>query len=224
MATPARVILEELAHVQRLRDERAVDADLAERVNLLKAYQSRRFETTYADLLASDRYRAAARFFLQELYGPQEFVSRDAQFPRVAPKVSRLFPAEITETVAALARLHALSESLDSAMARQLVLPLTQSSYGHAWLAVGRDADRRQQIELTMLVGTALDRYTRSPVLRGALRLMREPARAAGLRELQRFLESGFDTFAAMNGAQHFLDTVRDRERAFIQTVRSGTP
>jgi hypothetical protein len=43
---------------------------------------------------------------------------------------------------------------------------------------------------------------------------MRRPAQAAGLGELQRFLESGFDTFGAMKGAAEFLDTVRDREQA----------
>ena len=40
------------------------------------------------------------------------------------------------------------------------------------------------------------------PLLRNALRLMRGPARAAGLAELQHTLESGFDIFKAMKGAE----------------------
>ena len=46
---------------------------------------------------------------LDELYGPQDFSDRDAQFARVVPALVRLFPQELVETVAVLARLHALS-------------------------------------------------------------------------------------------------------------------
>ena len=42
---------------------------------------------------------------------------------------------------------------------------------------------------------------------------MRGPARAAGLGDLQRFLEKGFDTFKAMHGAKEFIALVGERER-----------
>jgi hypothetical protein len=49
---------------------------------------------------------------------------------------------------------------------------------------------------------------------------MRKPANLAGMGSLQRFLESGFDTFAEMarhgEGARHFLATVGEREAALI--------
>src|SRR6058998_1604614 len=90
------------------------------RVRLLKAYQQRRFARTYADLLATARYGAASRFFLEELYGPTDFDERDAQFVRVVPALVRLFSHEIIATVSTLAQLHALSETLDSTMAQLL--------------------------------------------------------------------------------------------------------
>ena len=71
--------------VTKLREARQGDPALAERVQAIKTYQARRFEMSYADLLASPRYRAATRFFLDELYGPQEFGDRDSQFARVIP-------------------------------------------------------------------------------------------------------------------------------------------
>ena len=43
---------------------------------------------------------------------------------------------------------------------------------------------------------------------------MRAPARAAGLSELQRTLETGFDTFRAMKGAAEFIAFIAARERA----------
>ncbi|MBP7665962.1 MAG: hypothetical protein KA774_03870, partial [Burkholderiaceae bacterium] len=78
-------ITEHLGTVARMRALRDADPDLAARVVALKAYQAARFARTYADLLAHPRYGAAARFFLDELYGPQEFSQRDAQFGRVVP-------------------------------------------------------------------------------------------------------------------------------------------
>jgi hypothetical protein len=55
---------------------------------------------------------------------------------------------------------------------------------------------------------------------------MRGPARAAGLSELQTFLETGFDTFREMRGAKPFLDTIVARETQIAKALFSaaGTP
>lgn len=209
----AESLLKELRAVDAERARRAAAPVLEARVQSLKAYQQRRFAHTYADLLAQPRYEAATRFFLHELYGPDDYRQRDAQFARVIPTLTRLFPDEVVDTVARLARLHALSERLDTRMAEQLASPdITAQGYADAWRACGEPASRRQQIELTMAVGEALDRLTRKPLLRQTLRLMRGPAQIAGLGALQGFLENGFDTFRAMRGATEFLSTVRQRE------------
>lgn len=215
MPPAARTILDQLAIVEQERVRRAADAPLAASVLRVKCFQRDRFARSYADLLASPRYAAAARFFLEELYGPQDFSQRDAQFARVVPALVRLFPLEIVATVETLAHLHALSEGLDSTMGAILRdLPaLDAAAYVRAWQAVGRADDRERQIVLTVSIGRTLDRLTRKPLLRHTLHLMRGPARAAGLGALQEFLESGFDTFRAMEGAQEFLGHVDQRER-----------
>jgi hypothetical protein len=212
-----------LGHLQRVEAERGArtsDAALAEKVLALKAYQRDRFSRTHADMLAHPRYASAARFFLEDLYGPQDFAERDAQFARIVPALVRLFPHEVVTTVDALAELHALSESLDSAMAREVRgLPIDGSAYRHAWQAVGRPDDRRRQIDLVMTLGQHLDRYTRNRLLRHSLKLMRGPAKAAGLGSLQTFLERGFDTFGAMGGASDFLALVERRESELMQAL-----
>ncbi|MCE9658751.1 MAG: hypothetical protein K8R60_09350 [Burkholderiales bacterium] len=214
MAGSAAELARHLAVVDAERQRRAAQPGLPERVNALKAFQQRRFSHTYTDLLASPRYGAAARYFLDELYGPTDFTQRDAQFARIAPAVARLFPAEVAETVAILGELHALSETLDTAMGLQLADDrVTPADYIAAWQGVGRAADREQQIGLTLRIASHLDRITRVPLLRNALRLMRGPARAAGLGELQRSLESGFDTFRAMKGVDEFVALISARER-----------
>jgi hypothetical protein len=226
MAASAAELARHLSAVDAERQRRAARTGLPARVTALKAFQQRRFARTYADLLAGARYGPAARFFLEELYGPSDFTKRDAQFARVAPTIVRVFPNELAGTIASLAELHALSEVLDTAMGLELandsIAPL---DYIGAWQRVGRPADRERQVALTLAIAGQLDRVTRLPFLRNALRLMRAPARAAGLGELQRTLESGFDTFRGMKGAQEFIAIIDGRERDFARTLfaaRSG--
>jgi len=220
MSATVESILSHLDVVSRERAVRAASPSLLRRVELLKAYQQRRFSRTYADLLATSRYAGAARFFLDELYGPGDFSSRDAQFARVVPALVRLFPSDVVETVDTLAQLHALSERLDSAMARHLTDEAVDGdAYMAAWQATAQASERELQIALTLSVGQSLDELTRKPLLRHSLRMMRGPARAAGLSALQQFLESGFDTFRAMRGAKEFLSTVSTREHLLAATL-----
>lgn len=214
MQTSAEEIQSHLREVERLREQRSRDPALQAAVTAVKQYQHRRFEQTYSDLLDSPVFAPAARFFLDDLYGPHDFVERDSQFGRIVPALVRLFPTAIVRTVSALAALHALSEDLDSCMATQLASQaIDVGSYGRAWRAVGRQVDREQQIMLMLEIGRALQRYTANPVLRHSLKMMRGPARTAGLGALQSFLETGFDTFRAMKGSGYFLETIAQRER-----------
>lgn len=213
-------ILAWLQTVDRERACRDADPTFARRVWLVKRWQQLRFEHCYADLLESPRYRQAALFFLQDLYGPADFRRRDQQFARIVPGLVRLFPHEVVETVGELAELHAISERLDSAMARCPWGPaLTRAGYVQAWNQVGEPVARQRQIALVMSIGAALDRLTRRVLVVKALRVMRAPARAAGLEALQDFLESGMDSFRGMRGAQEFLATVEQRERALMQAL-----
>lgn len=228
-------ILSSLQAVAAQRGLRRQDTELGRHVQAMKAYQHARFMLTYADLLAHPRYGGAALFFLEDLYGPGDFTSRDDQFARIVPGLVRMFPREVVATVQALGLLHALSEELDTAMAqawRQMrategaaeaeTLLVDGPHYARCWRLVGRPADRERQIALMLSVGEALEGYTRNPLLRTSLRLMRGPAHAAGLGALQAFLERGFDTFRAMRGAREFLAVIASRERALAAALFDG--
>lgn len=209
MESQAQTILRHLQTVAAERIGRQGDAALGQRVDAVKRFQHTRFQTTYAHLLSDTRYRDAARFFLDDLYGPRDFSDRDAQFRRVVPALVRVFPGRIVATVCDLAELHALSESLDTQMARFVtVLPLDWPAYAIAWQRTGARDQRMRQIALLFSIGQALDQHTRNALLRRTLHLMRSPARMAGLAALQAFLEKGFDTFGAMGGAEDFLKEI----------------
>ena len=215
-----------LGAVARIRAQRAADPALAQRVLAVKTYQSQRFARAYADLLVHPRYGAAARFFLQDLYGPQEFSRRDAQFERVVPALVRLFPGKLLDTIDKLCELHALTETMDDSVAQHLPsLPCTAVAYATAWQGADQAQPRERQVVLTLAIGTALDSITRSRLMRSTLRLMRGPAHAAGLQDLQRFLETGFDAFVEMGGAGEFLGLVAQRERALVAALSApGAP
>lgn len=225
MTPEGRRILDHLLAVEREREARRRDMALAGRVQAVKAYQQERFRRTYADLLAQPGYRDAAGFFLEELYGPGDFSARDAQFARIVPALTRLFPDEIVSTVERLAALHAVSEALDTHMGRQVAnASISAVEYVRAWQATDRRDDRRAQIALTLDIGRRLDRFTRNPMMRHSLRMMRAPARGAGLAALQSFLERGFEAFRAMQGAEHFLSVVSEREQALCELLFTLDP
>lgn len=225
----AETIRQAVAQVEQMRLESRQLPDVGAAVAAVKHFQARRFRGSYADLLTSGPFADATRFFLEELYSDRDYAERDAQFARIAGAVERLFPRDVAETAAALAQLHALTESLDHAMARALPSHTVDiASYVQAWRHVGRPAARQQQLERVVAIGSELARLTRLPGLRLMLRMMRGPAAAAGLSQLQRFLESGFDTFAALSksrpGAEAFLETVRQREQRLLEVLYTCEP
>lgn len=223
MPNASSKILECLQAVDGERKRRNATPGLLAAVDAIKLFQQQRFALTYADLLASERYGPAASFFLEELYGPGDFSQRDAQFARVVPAMSRLFPGTIVESVATLAELHALSESLDTSMGEQLQAASVDAAlYAAAWRRCGDRDARGRQISLMVSLGRSLDQLTRKTLLRKSLRLMRGVAIKAGLGDIQSLLERGFDSFAAMRGAEEFLGLVESRERLLAERLFSS--
>jgi hypothetical protein len=220
MSQWTRAIVVQLTAVQDLRRQRDADPGLLARVLAVKRFQHVRFMRDYAALLADARYGQAARFFLDELYGPVDFAARDAEFERVVPWMARMLPDEVMRTIANLIELHSLTEELDQQMAAVMSSPdLDERSYRVAWLRVGRRTDRERQLLLLLAAGRALDRYTRSKILAATLRIMRGPAQAAGLARLQSFLEGGMSAFASMAGAAEFLRAIEDNESRTISDL-----
>ena len=228
--------------VTELRQLATSTPGLAQAVSAVKALQAKRFTGTYFDLLHIPQYQPATQFFLEELYSEQDYSQRDAQFSRIAGTLERMFPNQVVQTAVSLAQLHSLTEELDVAMAQSWLSMSTTADdtvvgtvdnvdrYIAAWHTVGRRADRDAQLSGALRVGQELVILTRTPGLRMALKMMRKPATLAGLADLQHFLESGFDTFAAMGpkkpsktgqpeGPAHFLETVKKREAALINQL-----
>jgi hypothetical protein len=209
-----------LQEVAALRAKINADPAWREAVMHIKRFQCRRFAKAYAHMADDKRQGPALQFFLTDLYAAKDFSERDAQFGRIAGAIEKLFPAEVAQTAWALADVHGLSERLDAAMARAWLdagsPELNAASYLKAWRSVGESENRQRQLQTVLQLGRQLDAHTRTRGLRTLLRMMRGPAGAAGLSELQAFLEHGFDTFKGLGGAGAFLAEIERNEAAFI--------
>lgn len=223
--TAADTIRQALDRVAALRQQAAEDARLQQALRAVKRLQSQRFAGTYGDLLATKAFAAPTRFFLHELYSERDFSDRDQQFARIAGALQTLFPAQVVSTAVALAELHAQTEALDVAMAQAWGAQGGPDvpRYLTSWRSVASPSVRQAQLQAVLDIGAQLDRLTRTPGLRMTLRMMRGPAKVAGLASLQAFLEAGFDTFAGMGGkgaqAREFLNIIAQREAMWIEAL-----
>jgi hypothetical protein len=204
------------------RDLLAGDAQAAAKREALRVWQAARLARTHDDLLQSPRYKNTAAFFLTDIYGPKDLSRHEQAVRRIMPLMTTVLPVAGLETVADAFELNALSESLDAAMLIALggkVFNLTDADYAQAYRAVDQRADRERQIELIMHLGQSLDRLTRKPFIGATLTMMRGPAAAAGLGDLQDFLERGYTVFRKMHGADEFLERIASRERALLEAT-----
>ena len=172
----------------------------------------------------------ALNLFLADVYGDHDFSRRDADIARVLPKMQRLLPEALLHTLADAIELGALTHALDLRMAAALqrLAPrrrrLDMDLYARAYRACGLPRLRARQIALIAEVGDGLAQALRMRGVATLLRLSRVPARAAGLSELQGFLERGFDAFAALGDAQRFIEEIRREETAFSQALFGARP
>lgn len=225
-AATQKKLTDALGRVIAMRTRLHADADLGARWLAVKRWQSQRLARTYADLLASKRYRESCEFFLEELYGARDFEQRDKEVQRVVPKLARRLPGRAIETLLLAVELDELAESLDEGVARLIALPITEARFADAYVEGGTKAARERQIALVDEIGRSLDRLARIPMLAPMLGMMKGPAEAWGYGQLHQFLYRGFHAFAAMGGADEYLATIKRRELVILARLfaREGDP
>jgi hypothetical protein len=211
-------------HLERLKTLRGRASTPPPRLRELKQWQARRLASSYADIAAQPRYAAATAFFLDDLYGPKDFSGRDEEMLRILPTMARILPASAVETAALAIELEAVSEELDQRLAEALPEgPITEETYARAYRSCARAEERQRQIDLIDAVGRRLDALVAKPFVGSTLKLMRQPARMAGLADLQDFLERGFEAFRRMKGADDFLALLKRREETIMRNLISGS-
>lgn len=219
-----------LAQHQCLHDSRREPRNHLRWLPELRRWQAHRLEASFDRFLLDPRRRPAAQFFLTDVYNDRDFSRRDADIARVLPMMRTLLPAALLDTVGDALELGVVTHEFDLQMAQALqdLAPrrrsLDAALYAHAYRHVGQPALRAHQIELIAAVGLGLGRALRLPGVATLLKLSRGPAKAAGLAELQGFLERGFDAFGQLGDAETFIAEIEQDERDVSRRLFASHP
>ncbi|MGN7917807.1 MULTISPECIES: FFLEELY motif protein [Lysobacter] len=194
----------------------------------LRLWQARRLEASFDRFLRDPRRRPAAQFFLSDVYNDRDFSRRDADIAKVLPMMQRLLPGSLLSTVADAIELGLLTHAFDLRMAERLqaLAPrrrrLDGPLYAQIYRACGLPRLRGHQIDLIAAVGLGLGQAVRMPGILTLLKLSRGPAKAAGLSELQGFLERGFAAFGRLGDVREFIAEIEQDERDIAERLFAG--
>lgn len=203
---------------------------LDEKLAILRAWQSQRLANTYADFLNSERFGAACRFFLDDIYASRDFSHRDHDIQYLYGLMSRFLPEFLLKLVHKAIEMNQLTNYLDEQLLLALVDELgvtdtiTPELYAQAYRICDNYQERTYQIQLVGEVGHMVEKSTHLPLVTTTLRMARLPARHAGWGELQDFLERGYTAFKKMKGAGPFLSAIQQREMAILDRIFTNHP
>jgi hypothetical protein len=96
--------------------------------------------------------------------------------------------------------------------------------YARAYREAGLPRLRSHQIDLIARVGLGLGSALRLPGISMLLKLSHGPAKAAGVSELQGFLERGFEAFSKLGDVRSFIAEIEEDERAVSRRLFAGEP
>jgi len=216
-------LLVQLRKLEEVSHRRVEGNDLPSQLAMFRAWQAQRLATTYADLLASKRFGPACHFFLDDIYGPQDFTQRDHDIVRIHNFMLRFLPASVLGPLTKAIELNSMTMELDDQLLRVLVDDLgvtdniTAQQYAEGYRICDNYDERRRQIEMIGEVGRGIARLVRIPFLGLTLRLTRGPAQRGGWYEMQGFLERGFSAFKRMGSkADTFINTLQQREMQIL--------
>jgi len=196
----------------------------------VRRWQALRLEASFDHFLDDPRRRPAAQFFLSDVYNDRDFSRRDADIARVLPMMQRVLPGAMLGTLADAIELGVLTHAFDLRLAQMLEVlaprqrVLDAALYAEAYRKAGLPRLRAHQIDLIARVGLGLAQALHTPGVGMLLKLSRGPARAAGLGELQGFLERGYSAFARLGDARAFIGEIEADERDVSRRLFDGDP
>ena len=189
----------------------------------LQAFQSRRLRRDHADLAAEPQYHQIGEFFFEEMYGPQDFSSRDDQARRLHQFV-HLAPGLAARDVQDVLELLALTNQLDDAVAVRLVdldasLEFDEMIYERAYQLCDNYVDRVRQIELIRNALYNVYRMARKPLIGAVLQRTHGLAQTVGMADIHRFLYHGYQAIQPVRDIHRFVETILLREQDRLDRI-----
>ncbi len=214
-------LVRHLHQVATLQQE-AKETDLLPKIRAVQSWQCDRLLASHYDLWQKPKFQPAITFFINELYGPNDYSQRDQDMARVIPKMAKLLPKKAVESLESALHLNALSFELDMALTQQLAdMPLNRDSYASAYKRCDNPGLRAQQIDYIELLGHELADVVKIRGVSTLIKLARKPAQLAGLLTLHEFLQEGFTAFKELGDVDAFIQPVVGRERQIMRDLFS---
>jgi hypothetical protein len=191
--------------------------------HLLQTFQSHRLRRDHADLAAEPQYHQIAQFFFEEMYGPQDFSSRDEQAHRLHQFV-HLVPGLAVRDVQDVLELLELTNQLDDAVANQLFLlearlDIDEIAYERAYRLCDNYDQRVRQIDLIRNALYNVHRMARKPLIGAVLERTHGLAQAVGMADIHRFLHLGYQAIQPVHDIHRFVETILLRERDRLDRI-----
>ena len=223
-------LLYDLQDQREAQQEEVDSAGLDPQLAMLRDWQSKRLQRTYADLLADQKYRPACEFFLSDIYAARDFSQRDYDAERLHKILSRYLPESTLYLLADAIRMNQLSDKLDRRLLKALVEKLgvtetiTEELYAEGYRLCNNYKERVYQIDLLARILWDVGKFARNPLVGPAARLARGPAQRAGWVEVYDFLERGYAALRHMRNIKSFVETIEKRETLILERIFANHP
>ena len=197
--------------------EIAEKSNLVDTIKAVQTWQCKRLLASHQQMYQQKRFKPAVEFFIDELYGPNDFSQRDQDIARIVPKMSKFLPEKALQSLASALHLNTLSFELDLDLARQLAgSEINRASYAKAYVDCDNLATRQQQIDYIHTLGSDLADVVKMKGIASLLFISRKPAKIAGVLALHEFLEKGFKAFKNLGNVQDFILPIVEKERIIM--------
>ncbi len=221
-----------LGELRQVKDRKVEARGVSPELGLLRAFQAKRLERTYADLMSTPRYREFGQFFLTDIYGTADYTQRNHDMAQLHGILQRVVPEPLYHPLSLIVELHALTDRLDGLLLERLAsLPdyhgtVTTSLYAEAYRACDNYPDRMRQIDLIDKSLAQMDEVVHARGSGLVLKMAQGPARVTGWGELVGLAERGFRAFKQLGDSAEFRQILRHRETRILDRIwaREATP
>jgi len=205
-----------ISTMQSIADE----SGLMPTIRAVQAWQCKRLLASHQQMYQQERFRPGVEFFINELYGPNDFSQRDKDIARVVPKMSKFLPEKALQSLASALHLNTLSFELDYDLAKQLVdTDINRDTYAKAYVSCDNLVKRQQQIDYILTLGNDLADVVKMKGIASLLFISRKPAKMAGVLALHEFLEKGFKSFRNLGNVEDFIVPIANKEHQIMQQL-----
>ncbi len=190
----------------------------------LKAFQSQRLRTTYADLAELPQYRAACHFFFNRLYSTEDTADRDQAFRKIHHLARIWLGGDVAQSMEKLIELQEITIAMDETLLRLLIaedqpLAFDNATYERLYCASDNYVLRQRQIELLEQTMRMVHRISHRLGIGMVLSGLHAACMVAGDTRMVEFLQDGYRAFRDQSNIEPLAQAMVLRETERLNRI-----